>query len=61
MQQVGNALGVALVGVLFFGVLGRGYALAFEVSVTAMGVLLSGVAALTRLLPGLPAARGRQR
>jgi EmrB/QacA subfamily drug resistance transporter len=51
MQQVGNSIGVALIGVVFFGTVNRGYGLAFERSVTAMLILVVGVAALTRLLP----------
>ena len=50
-QQVGNSIGVAVTGLLFFGALGRGYSLAFEHSVLQMGVLLLVVAALTRLMP----------
>jgi hypothetical protein len=51
-QQVGNSIGVAVTGVLFFGTLSHGYGLAFERSVLQMGVLLLLVAALTRLMPG---------
>jgi MFS family permease len=51
-QQVGNSIGVAVTGVLFFGALGHGYSLAFERSVLQMGALLLVVAALTRLMPG---------
>jgi MFS family permease len=51
MQQAGNALGVAVVGVVFFGAAGHGYASSFGRSVLAMGLLLLAVAALTRLLP----------
>ena len=51
-QQVGNSVGVAVTGVLFFGALGHGYGLAFERSVLQMGALLLVVAALTRLMPG---------
>ena len=51
-QQVGNSVGVAVTGVLFFGALSHGYGLAFEHSVLQMGVLLLLVAALTRLMPG---------
>jgi hypothetical protein len=51
-QQVGNSVGVAVTGVLFFGALSHGYALAFERSALQMGVLLLVVAALTRLMPG---------
>jgi EmrB/QacA subfamily drug resistance transporter len=51
MQNVGNALGVAVTGVIFFGALHSGYATAFELAVAELAVLLLGVAALTRLLP----------
>jgi EmrB/QacA subfamily drug resistance transporter len=51
MQNVGNALGVAVTGVVFFGGVHRGYAHAFELSVTQLGVLLLIVAASARLLP----------
>ena len=54
MQNVGNALGVAVTGVIFFGSVGAGYAHAFELSVAELAVLLIGVAGLTRLLPALP-------
>jgi EmrB/QacA subfamily drug resistance transporter len=50
-QQVGNSVGVAVTGVLFFGALSHGYGLAFERSALQMGVLLLVVAALTRLMP----------
>jgi hypothetical protein len=36
-QQVGNSVGVAVTGVLFFGALSRGYGPAFERSVLEMG------------------------
>jgi EmrB/QacA subfamily drug resistance transporter len=52
MQNVGNAIGVAVTGVIFFGALHSGYATAFELAVGELAVLLVGVAALTRLLPG---------
>jgi MFS family permease len=51
MQNVGNALGVAVVGVIFFGALHGGYSHAFELSVAALALTLVGVAGLTRLLP----------
>ena len=57
MQQVGNAVGVALIGVLFFGALDGGYAHAFELSTAALAVLLIGVAACARRLP-VSSARG---
>src|SRR5689334_21404703 len=50
-QQVGNSIGVAVTGVLFFGTVSLGYGLAFQRSVLQMGVLLLAVAALTRLMP----------
>jgi predicted MFS family arabinose efflux permease len=51
MQQVGNALGVAVTGVVFFGALAGGFAHAFEVSLVQLAALLVGVALLTRLIP----------
>jgi EmrB/QacA subfamily drug resistance transporter len=51
MQGVGNALGVAITGVIFFGALHQGYAHAFELAVGELAILLLGVSALSRLLP----------
>jgi EmrB/QacA subfamily drug resistance transporter len=51
MQQVGNALGVAVTGVIFFGALHADFAHAFEVSLVQLAVLCVAVAGLTRLLP----------
>jgi hypothetical protein len=51
MQNVGNAIGVAVIGVLFYGSVSHGFASAFQVSVIALAVALTGVAALTRLIP----------
>jgi MFS family permease len=51
VQQVGNSLGVAVTGLVFFGQLDNGFAPAFELSLAQLAVLLVGVAALTRLLP----------
>ncbi len=51
MQNVGNALGVAIIGVIFFGALHSGYAHAFELSLGALAAILLAAAALTRLLP----------
>jgi EmrB/QacA subfamily drug resistance transporter len=51
MQQVGNALGVAVTGVIFFAALRGGFAHAFTLSLAELAALLVGVAALTRLLP----------
>jgi hypothetical protein len=50
-QQVGNALGVAVTGVIFFGALPGGYGHAMVASLAELAVLLVAVAALTRLLP----------
>ena len=52
MQQVGNSIGVAVTGVIFFGAVPHGYAHALDLSVAELGALLIGVAALSRLLPG---------
>jgi MFS family permease len=51
MQQVGNALGVAVTGVIFFGAPHSGFARAFVLSVAELAALLFGVAAPTRPLP----------
>jgi MFS family permease len=51
MQQVGNAIGVAVIGVVFFGALDHGYGAAFQRSLYVMAGLLVLVAVLTRLLP----------
>jgi EmrB/QacA subfamily drug resistance transporter len=50
-QNVGNAIGVAVIGVVFYGSLHGGFAVALEWSLAALAVILLGVAALTRLLP----------
>jgi predicted MFS family arabinose efflux permease len=52
MQQVGNAVGVAITGVIFFGLLSSGYTRAFEVSLAELTGLLLAVAALALVLPG---------
>jgi Na+/melibiose symporter-like transporter len=52
VQQLGNALGVAVTGLVFFGALTRGgYSYAFELALAEFVILLLGVAALSRLLP----------
>jgi EmrB/QacA subfamily drug resistance transporter len=56
MQQVGNALGVAVTGVIFFGALDGGFGHAFEVSLLQLAVLGAAVTALTWLLPRREAA-----
>jgi EmrB/QacA subfamily drug resistance transporter len=50
-QNVGNALGVAITGVIFFGALDGGYAHALQLSLAQLAALLVAAAALTRLLP----------
>jgi MFS family permease len=57
MQQVGNALGVAVTGVIFFGALDRGFGHAFEVSLIQLALLGVAVTALTWLLPRREAPR----
>jgi MFS family permease len=51
MQQVGNAVGVAVTGVIFFGFLSHGYARAFEVSLAELAGLVLTVAVLALVLP----------
>jgi EmrB/QacA subfamily drug resistance transporter len=51
VQQVGNTIGVAVTGVIFFGALDRGFAPAFELSLAQLAAVCLAVAALTRLLP----------
>jgi MFS family permease len=52
-QQVGNAIGVAVSGVIFYGLLGggHGYGTAYGWSTAEMAALLVGVAALTFIIP----------
>ena len=59
-QQVGNAIGVAVSGVIFFGLLSHGFAAAFGASLAQMGGLLLVVAALTLTLlrPSSATAKG---
>ncbi len=49
-RDLGNSIGVAVTGLLFFGALNHGYGVAFERSVLQMGALLLVVAAFTRLM-----------
>jgi EmrB/QacA subfamily drug resistance transporter len=56
IQNVGNALGVAIVGVIYFGAVHSGSAGAFQLSLVALAAILVGVAAITRLLPAPAAA-----
>jgi EmrB/QacA subfamily drug resistance transporter len=59
-QQIGNAIGVAVSGVIFFGLLSHGFAAAFGASLAQMGGLLLVVAALTLTLlrPSSATAKG---
>jgi EmrB/QacA subfamily drug resistance transporter len=56
-QQVGNAIGVAVAGVIFYGLLGHGYAVAYGWSVAEMAALLLGVVALASAIPRAAAGR----
>lgn len=51
VQQLGNTLGVAVTGMIFFGALGDGYATALQLSLVQLAILLAAVAAMTRMLP----------
>jgi MFS family permease len=51
LQNVGNAIGVAVIGVIFFGRLHAGISDAFQLSLVALAVILFAVLAITRLLP----------
>jgi EmrB/QacA subfamily drug resistance transporter len=51
-QQIGNTIGVAVTGVIFFGALDGGVAHAFELSLIQLAAVCLAVAGLTRLLPG---------
>ena len=52
VQQIGAALGVAVVGAIFFGAVHAGIAHAFQLSLATLVVLLLGLAGVSRLLPG---------
>jgi EmrB/QacA subfamily drug resistance transporter len=51
VQQVGNAVGVAVTSVIFFGAVHGGYSHAFGISLVELTGLLLAVAGLTWLLP----------
>lgn len=51
VQQVGNAVGVAVIGLVFFGSLRSGYAHAFTLSLITLAAMLVGLAVLSGLLP----------
>ena len=57
MQNVGNAIGVAVIGVVYFGSVGSGIPAAFELSLGVLCAALVTVALLTRFLPRQEAAR----
>jgi EmrB/QacA subfamily drug resistance transporter len=50
-QNVGNALGVAITGVIFFGAVNGGYDHALRLSLAQLALLLVAAAGLARLLP----------
>jgi EmrB/QacA subfamily drug resistance transporter len=50
-QNVGNAIGVAVIGAIYFGAASAGVAHAFRLSLAALAIVLAGVAALTQRLP----------
>ena len=56
-QQLGNALGVAVSGTIFFGNLGSGYPHAFESTLVELVCLMFAVVLLSRLLPERRVAR----
>jgi EmrB/QacA subfamily drug resistance transporter len=51
MQQVGNSIGVAVTGIIFFGAAGNGIPHAFALSLFQLAAVCAAVVALTRLLP----------
>lgn len=51
VQQIGNSIGVAVTGAIFFAAARHGIAHAFELSVAELGVLLAAVAVFSRVLP----------
>ena len=56
LQQVANAVGVALVGIIFFGRLDHGMVHAFEASLVYLVATTVAVAAAAAFLPGRPRA-----
>ena len=50
-QQVGNAIGIAITGVVFYDLIGHGYGVAFRWSLAEMAAVLLAMAALTLTLP----------
>jgi EmrB/QacA subfamily drug resistance transporter len=60
LQQVGNAVGVAVVGLVFFAAAGGGYDRAFELGSALLAALLVVVAACAARLPGRRAVGERR-
>jgi EmrB/QacA subfamily drug resistance transporter len=58
VQQVGNAVGVAVIGIVFFGALGGGYPHAFGLSLGLLAGLLAALAVLSLALPPAPRRAG---
>jgi hypothetical protein len=56
LQQVANAVGVALVGIIFFGRLDTGIVDAFEASLVYLVATTVAVAVAAAFLPGRPRA-----
>ena len=54
VQQLGNAVGVALVGIVFFGRLDHGMVDAFEASLVYLVATTVAVALAATFLPGRP-------
>jgi MFS family permease len=52
-QQVGNAIGIAVTGVVFYDLVSHGYAVAFRWSLAQMAGVLLVMAALTLTMPAL--------
>jgi EmrB/QacA subfamily drug resistance transporter len=59
-NQVGNTIGIAAIGAIFYGAIGPDgdYAGAFELSLVAVATVCLAVSALVQLLPGRPAPAG---
>jgi EmrB/QacA subfamily drug resistance transporter len=51
MQQVGNSIGVAVTGIIFFGAASHGIPHAFQLSLLELVAVCAAVVGLTRLLP----------
>jgi EmrB/QacA subfamily drug resistance transporter len=62
-QQVGNTIGVAAIGAIFYGAIGPSgdFSGAFEIALVAVAAVCLAVAALVQLLPGRPAAEDLHR